>query len=502
MHRRLIVAAALIAGVAPLRAQVPARPGTTAGAAQRVAPSPSSPAAPASGDTLNLPLEDAVARAVRSSDEAQIADAQVDLADAQTGVARASALPQLRLSNSSYTHTFQSARGQAVGSVFNQANTYSVAGNLSQTIFQGGRAVAGWRAGARLADAAVLSRQETEDDIALNVTRAYLTVLLNRELLAIQEANAKLGDERLAQVEGFEKAGRAARYDVLRARVERANLDPALIQARSDVRIAELDLKRLINVPADRPLRLTTGMDPTAVAAVAQRVAADTTAAFADRPALKAAELTARAKHDAITVARADLLPTISVFVQSGYQAFPTVNRIPTAKGQILTVDCPAGSTPGRVCTSQNGGWFDDRNAGVQVSWTPFDGFRTKSNIDVAQAQARLADVQLAQQRESVALEVARAKAEFERARSAFAANRQNVEEADEAFRLAQVRYTRGLGTQLDVSDAQIALMTARTNQARATNDLYLAAAGVERAVGRALPLPDGSLVPQTNRNH
>ena len=491
MYRYLLVAA-LLAGAARLEAQSPSAPG--AASAHPPAPPPAaSRSGASSADTLVIPLAEAVGRALRSGDEARIADASVDLADAQVGVARSSALPQLRLSNTSYTHTIQSARGQAVGQLFNQANTYSAVANLSQTIFQGGRAMAGWRAGNRLADAAVLTRSETRQDIALGVARAYLTVLLNHELLAIQEANARLADERLAQVEGFEKAGRAARYDVLRARVERANIEPQLIQARSDERLAELELKRLLNLPADQPVRLSTSLDTAAVSAVATRVAADTVGARMDaRPAVRAAELTARARHDGITVARADLLPTISVFAQTGYQAFPTINRLPVKKGAIVQVPCAPGSAADRICTGQNGGWFDDRSVGVQVSWTPFDGLRAKSNIDVAQAQARLADAQLAQEREAVTLEIAGARAEFQRAASVFEANRQNASEAEEAFRLAQIRYTRGLGTQLDVSDAQIALMTARTNQARATNDLYLAAAGVERAYGHPLPLPGG----------
>ncbi len=494
MFRRLIVLALLAAAASRAQAQAPApvRAGGAAGARS------ASPAAAA--DTLDLALGDAVLRALRLGDEARIADATVDVADAQVGVARSQAMPQLRLASTSYTHTFQSARGQAVGSVFNQANTYSVAGNLSQTIFQGGRVVAGWRASNRLADAAVLSRAEARQDIALNVAAAYLTVLLDRQLLAIQEANARLAADRLAQVEGLAKAGQAARYDVLRARVERANIDPLVIQARSDVAIAELNLKQLVNVPAGQPLRLSTAVDTAGVAAVAAQVARDTVGArLEERPAVKAAQLTARARHDGIAVARADLLPTISVFFQAGYQAFPTLNRIPLNKGQVVVVDCPPGGTPGRVCTSQTGGWVDDRNAGVQISWTPWDGLRTKSNIDVAQAQARLADVQLAQQRETVAMDVARARAEFERARAAFDADKLNTDDAEEAFRLAELRYTRGLGTQLDVSDAQIALMTARSNQARATNDLYLAALGVERALGRPLPLPDGRAIPQTN---
>ena len=71
-----------------------------------------------------------------------------------------------------------------------------------------------------------------------------------------------------------------------------------------------------------------------------------------------------------------------------------------------------------------------------------------------------------------------------------FTARQQNAGEANEAFRLATLRFTRGLSTQLDVSDAQIALMTARTNEARSVYDLYLALAELAPAQGKPIPLP------------
>ena len=72
---------------------------------------------------------------------------------------------------------------------------------------------------------------------------------------------------------------------------------------------------------------------------------------------------------------------------------------------------------------------------------------------------------------------LARARAEFVRAEATFEAQRQNATEAEEAFRIASLRFERGLGTQLEVTDAQLSLFTARVNAARATIDYYLAAA-------------------------
>jgi outer membrane protein len=126
---------------------------------------------------------------------------------------------------------------------------------------------------------------------------------------------------------------------------------------------------------------------------------------------------------------------------------------------------------------------------GLNLSFPLFDGFRIKSNVNLAQAQARVADLQLQQERETVALDVARARAELRRARAAYAASRQNSSEAHEAFQLASLRFSRGLSTQLEVSDAQLAQLTAQSTEARATYDLFLASADLARALGRPIPL-------------
>ncbi|HVE79696.1 MAG TPA: TolC family protein [Gemmatimonadaceae bacterium] len=451
-------------------------------------------------DTLRLSIEEAVATAVRTADETRIAEAQVSIADAQVVVARAAALPQLRIT-SGYTRTIESARGQAVGQFFAQANTYTANANFSQTIFQGGREFAATRAASRLRAAARLDAEEVRARIALDVQRAYLEALFADRLVEIQSTNYALASERLAQAEQFQRAGRAARYDVLRARVERTNLEPTLITARADREIALLQLKQLLNLPLDRAVTLTTVVDTVAVQTLLTAVSAgdDSLGQGEGRAAVRAAELAADARRLGLRAARGERWPSISVFANLGYQAFPP-NGFPTSFGRLdpVVIPCPAGSDPSEVCTrnQQNGGWFSDRNVGVQLAWPIFDGLRTEGNIDLAAAQARLARLQLQQEREAVALEVANARAQLARARAFFEAQRQNAGEADETFRLASLRYGRGLGTQLEVSDAQLALLTARTNSARAVYDLYLATAELARALGRPVPLPPGSGAP------
>jgi outer membrane protein len=436
-------------------------------------------------DTLRLSIEDALTRALRANPAVRQGEAQLDVAEAQITTARAAGLPQLRF-NGTYTQVIENARASIVGNVFGQAYTYNANVNLSQSLFQGGRIFAGTRAASDVRRASRLDLSETKAQVSVDVQRAYLDVLFANQLYEIQTRNAQLADERVAQVQQLEQGGRAARYDVLRARVERANLEPTLLQARSNRELAMLELKRQLDLPADQPVLLTSALDVSRLESVVASIADSTRDPI--RPSVRAAEFTLEARREGIRVARADFLPTVSTFIQTGYLALPGNNGFPTVWGRFSPTFCPAGNTSSRGC--QNDGWFADRNFGVQVQWPLFDGLRAKGNMDLAQAQARVAELQLDQERKQVAIERAGARAELDRARSAFAARQRNSAEADEAFRLASLRFTRGLGTQLEVSDAQVALLTAQTNEARAVFDLYLATAELARARGTSVPLP------------
>ena len=441
-------------------------------------------------DTLRLTLAEAVERMLRTSDESRIASALVEVAAAQITSARAAGLPQLRL-NSTYGQQVENARALIVGNVFGQSYTYNSNILLQQSFFQGGRIVSANQAAARSERAALATREETRADLAVDAQRAYLGVSLQSRLADIQRRNLVIADERLAQVEQLERSGRASRYDVLRARVERANLEPIALQAESDRALAELELKRLLQIPVAQPVVLSTALDGAAVQALAIAAAADRTSGV--RPNVRAAELTASAREAAIRVARADLLPTLNASFTYGYLALPAFNGFPTRMGESSLSLCPSPGTATRPC--QNNGWFPDRSFNVQLQWPLFDGLRAKGAIDLAQANARVADLQVRQVREQAAIDIERARAELARAQATFTARAVNVSEAQEAFELASLRFGRGVGTQLDVSDAQLALLTARSTEARATFDLYLAVAELARVRAVPIPLPDGSTV-------
>lgn len=433
-----------------------------------------SPSGAQSADTLRLSLEDAVTRILRSSDEARIANAQVALTDAQVLSARAAGLPQVRLA-SSYSQLIRNARADIVGQVFGQRFTYNTNLQVQQSLFQGGRVLSASQAASRSERAAIATREETRASLAVNIQRAYLNVLFTARLLEIQQRNLVLAEERLEQTAQLERAGRASRYEVLRSRVERANLEPVVRQAESDRELAELEVRRLLDLPLDRPLALTTTLDATRVRALAD-AAVTATASAGVRASVRAAEATASARDAAIRVARADLLPSFNFTFTTGFLALPRMNGFPT------------------VFEQQNG-WYPDQSVQFFFNWPLFDGLRAKGAIDLAQAQAQLASLELRRVKEEASIDVAGAQAELARARAVATARETTVREAEEAFELASLRFTRGIGTQLEVSDAQLALLTARSTDARATFDLYLAVAELARVRAEPIPLPDGGSV-------
>lgn len=443
-------------------------------------------------DTLRLSVEDAVTRMLRSSDEARAAWQLVESADASVMSARAAAFPQLRLT-SSYQQVLKNARAEMVSQIFGQKYTYNTTLNAQQALFQGGRIVSAALAASSVRSAARMDHAETRARLSVDVQRAYFNAAYLAKIAELQAQNLELATTRVTQTEQLLASGRVARFDLLRARVERANLEPLALQAAADRDVAFLEVHRLLDLPVDQPLLLISVLDPQGVRTIAGRASADA-APDALRASVRSAELTARAKNASIRVARADLLPQLNLSFNLGYLALPTLNGFPTVMGRVTEAACPAGTGAGKTC--QNSGWFPDRNFTFTFSWNVFDGLRAKGNLDLAQAQAKIAEISLTQAREAATLEVSRARNELTRAIAAFGARQETSAQADEAYQLAALRYQRGLGTQLEVSDAQYQLLTARSTEAKATFDLYLAVADLARVRGRDIPLPNGTTIP------
>jgi outer membrane protein TolC len=456
--------------------------------------------------TLRLSMEDAVRRALDTGDEIRIARAQVQQARGQVTQAWASALPEVR-GSITYQRTFASvfsssgssgptiapfspdttapladrlrylenqynlAVPRGIGDLFKslpfgRPTTYVAALTMNQTLFQGGKIGAGIQGAHAFERAAQATLNDTQEELAYRVKLAYLNALFAGRMLEISEATQAQVNEHLRTVTVNHRVGATGDYDLLRSQVESANQEPQVIASRNGRENAELELKRLVNVPVDQPLELTAAA-LTAADSLPEvdAVALDAGAGAPDRSSIAAAEANVEFRRQALRVFRGDAYPLLRFTMTYGGQAYPS-GTFPTYSE-----------------------FRKDWNASVSLSMPLFDGFRNRGIVQQARAELTRAEAQASQAQEGVAIQVAQARSEMDRAHALVAARRQTVAQATRAYHLADVRYTNGIASSIEVSDARLALQQARVNEAQSTRDYLVAMAGLERALGRPVPL-------------
>jgi outer membrane protein TolC len=282
------------------------------------------------------------------------------------------------------------------------------------------------------------------------------------EIQHIADAAVVQAERFLKQEQLREHTGTTSELDVLRAEVSLANLRPQQVAAKNSADLAMLDLRRLINVPATQPLRLSTALtDPTAEK-LCEYDAAPPERWLAARAAVQSAQRQVRMRELAVKIARNSYLPSISFHMNYGRLLYPS-----TMFGFNQT-------------------WRSDWTAGLSVDVPIFDGLRREARVDEAEVQLTSARLQLAQLREGVELQYEQARGERERAAATISARQLTVIQAQRVYDLTVLRYDKGLATQLEVSDARLGLMQARSNHAQALMDFYVADATLTRALGGA----------------
>jgi outer membrane protein TolC len=134
-------------------------------------------------------------------------------------------------------------------------------------------------------------------------------------------------------------------------------------------------------------------------------------------------------------------------------------------------------------------GWgsrLDGWTAGVQAQWSIFDGRATAGRVVQARSQLEQTKLSLAEATLAVEVQVRQAYSSLVEAWELVQASSKTVEQAQEALRLANVRYGAGTATQLDVLTSQVALTEARLNQLQAYYGYNVALAAMRQAIGQA----------------
>ena len=337
---------------------------------------------------------------------------------------------------------------------------------IVQSIYEGGRLLSAVRSSRLTRERAFLLYSGTVADVLLGVSIAYDDVLSTAQQVEVRQASVRLLTAYLNTVKIRESVGDVPEFDVLRAEVETANEEAALVQAIGAHRVAKQVFVELLgyNLPVsasdDLPLNLTT---PLQAVPYSKDLSAALTEALLSRTELAAAETEIQLRRESVIVAGAGYKPSVQAI--AGYEALSrTQSRNP---GSPLT------------------GAF----IGLQGSIPIFDGFLTFGRVKEAAALRGRAIEARAETARQIELQVRAAWSDLRTATAVLAAQTKNLEKAKRALGLVEARYNEGAATQVEVLSAQTALTSARTTYVQALRDHSVARARLLRATGDGFQL-------------
>src|SRR5690606_7664613 len=340
-----------------------------------------------------------------------------------------------------------------------QRNIYQLGLEFSQALYAGGR-IAAQEEQARLArTTAELTTSLTQAQLALEVTRAFYDAALADRLVAIAESTYAQAEAAYEQTRLAFEAGRQPEFELLRAQVERDNQRPTVIRRRADRDLAYLRLRQLLELPENAPLELDVDLenpDLPPPLPFAEALATAREAATEPPLAVRQSEALVAIREQALRAARAERLPTLSLTSSLAGVAYPGSGAFPAAG------DFRANWTVGAV---------------VQVPL--LTGGRLRAGEMAAAADLTEARAALQQTRELSELDRAAALQDLAAAEALWEASAGTVQQAQRAYEIAELRHREGLSTQLELSDARLALEIAQANRVQAARDVQVARARV-----------------------
>jgi outer membrane protein TolC len=354
---------------------------------------------------------------------------------------------------------------------FGRENTYRFGLSASQALFTGGRLGGQSQAADAGLRSAELGVTAARAQTLLDVVAAYYDATLGDRLVDIAEATLRLADTTLAQTSLARQVGDQSEFELLRARVTRDNQRPVVIQRRADRDLAYVRLRQLLDLPPDRPLRLTTELGDTTLLDSPQLAALVSTpgdTATDRRVVVRQAAEVVTSQRGQLRVARAQRLPQLTLssdFADLGYPG----------NGSPFGTD-----------------YISDWTVSVGFSLPLFTGGRIKGEVESARAGVEQAELRLRQTRERAQLDARSAELQLGAAVAAWQASAGTEEQAARAYQIADLRYREGLSTQTELNDIRIQLAQAQSTRARAARDLQLARARV--ALLPVLPLATGAV--------
>ena len=297
-----------------------------------------------------------------------------------------------------------------------------------------------------------LTISATRQQLKLSTTTGYFNVLQNRNLREIARQTVDDFSAHLKNVQAMYDAGTVALPDVLQTKVRLANAENSMVKAQNNYDLAVYSLNNTIGLPLRSEIKLKEELKYQQYNFNLDDIISY---GLTHRPEMAQKQANIKIAQAQIKIAQSDKHPTVSL---TGTNAWDDTDFAGTS----------------------NRNW----TAILSAKFNVFDSGRTNSQIKQAQSSVTAAQEQARQNRDDISLEISSAYLSLKEAEKRINASSVAVEEADVNFKLAQERYSAGVGTNLDVMDAELALAQAKTNYVQALYDYNTSKAQLDKAMG------------------
>lgn len=347
--------------------------------------------------------------------------------------------------------------------------------NISQILFNGSYLV-GLQASNTYKDLAYRNALQTDEQLVQKVTKAYYAVLINKERTDLFTSNIARVDSLLRNTKELYKNGFAESIDPDRIQVALNNL---VTERDKFINLSELGIT-LLKFQMNFPMS-----DSLAVAGSIQDVQVDVNLEaykenwdYKVRPDYQVLEVNQRLQELNVRNQYAKSMPTISAFANLGYST--QSQNI----GGIFKTNSDISDTNG-VGPDK---WYGYSLFGISLNVPIFTGLQQTYRVQQEKLALQKITNNFVELKSGIDLEIKQATLQFENAIRTLTSQRQNMELADRVARITKIKYEQGVGSNIEVVDAEDALRQAQTNYYSAMFDAMIAKVDLDKAYGKLLP--------------
>jgi len=332
-------------------------------------------------------------------------------------------------------------------------NYFNFGASASQLLYDFGQTNGKWHAAQASRDASRENERTVRVQTLFGVRRAYLQARAQAELLGVAQDTVKNQEKHVNQTQGFVRAGIRPDIDLATVRTELANAKVQLVMANNNLLLARATLNQSMGIPAttrydlaDDDLPPIDGEDRSIEDLVKQAVKSRPELAnLADQR--RAQELTVRA-------------------LKGGYGPALGATAAATEAGVELDSMVP--------------NWY----VGLSLTWPILQGGLTRGQVREANGTLRTLTANEEALLLQIRIDVETAQLAVMAAKSTISAAEEALANARDQLRLAERRYETGLGSAIELGDAQVAATAAAAQEVTARFSLGTARAQLLAALG------------------